>query len=112
MPPTMVQVQTEELPRDTRMTLVKDEYLSEYPPYRFRAGTVILVDRVTAERWRRRNIGVDSAETDKTAAELKRAELERLRSEIEALESGEALGDLGIPVTPETRTIKRAGRRG
>lgn len=105
-------VRSEELPRDTRMTLLKDEYISEYPPYRYRAGTVILVDRITANRWRERNIAVDSAETDKTVAELKRLELERLQNEIAALESGEAVGDMGIPVTSSTRTVARSASRG
>lgn len=107
MPATMIQ--TEELPRDTRMTLLQDEYLSEYPPFRYKAGTVILVDRVTAIRWRLRGVAVDSAQTDKTAAELKRAELKRLQEQIAALESGEATGDMGIPVAA-TRTVARSTR--
>lgn len=80
--------QTDELPRDTRMTLVHDEYLSEWEQaglMRFRAGTVLMVDAQTATRWRRKGIAVDSAETDKTIREQKAAELARLQAEIAAL---------------------------
>jgi hypothetical protein len=96
-----------ELPRNVRMTLRRDEYISEYKPYRFRAGTVILVDEETAQRWRQNDVAVDSAETDKTAAELKKAQIAALQQQIVDLESGEAVGDLGVTPEIAARAVKR-----
>mgnify|MGYP000878590957 FL=1 len=39
-----------EQPQDVRMTLNRDEYLSEYGG-RLLAGTVVVVDEKTARRW-------------------------------------------------------------
>lgn len=75
----------EVLPQDTRMTLVQDGYLSEHGG-RLKAGTVVMVDEPTAERWRRKHIAVDSAETDKTLREQKAAQLAALQAEIDQLE--------------------------
>ncbi len=73
-----------------RMTLTTDQFLSELKPPRLRAGTVVLVNEETAERWERIGVAVPAAETDKTAAEQKRLQLEALRKEIEELENGTA----------------------
>lgn len=73
-----------ELPRDTRMTLVRDEYLSEYDG-RLAAGTVVLVDERTARRWLEKGIARPSEETDKTLREQKLAQLERLKAEIDEI---------------------------
>ena len=91
-----------ELPQDIRMTLVEAEYLSEYGG-RLPPGTVVLVDEPTAERWRRKGIAVDSAETDKTLKEQKRAKLAALQAEIEALEHG------GQPAIQPNRRVRGRG---
>lgn len=95
------------LPRTERMTLLGDEFISEFKPYRFKAGTVILVDVETAQRWRDNGVAVDSAETDKTAAEMKKAQLLALQKQIEDLERGDAVGNLGIEV-PASRRVRRS----
>lgn len=81
----LVMTQIEEAPRDTRMTLVHDEFLNEYGG-RLKAGTVVLVDAATARKWETKQIAVPSAITDKTLREQKEAALQRIREEIEALE--------------------------
>jgi hypothetical protein len=111
MPVTRAALKEPSLPRDTRMTLLGDEVISEYKPYRFKAGTVILVDAETAQRWRENNVAVDSAETDKTAAEQKRARIADLQREIEALESGEAVGEVGIEPEITQARSRRTARR-
>lgn len=73
-----------ELPRTTRVTLVRDEFLSEYDG-RLKAGTVVLVDERTARRWLDKGIAVPSEQTDKTQLEQKIAQLARLQAEIEAI---------------------------
>lgn len=83
-----VLIQQPDLPKTVRMTLTQDNFGADGLAHRIRAGTVVLTDEVTAERWRQLGIAVDAAETDKTLMEQKRAELERLSAELAALESG------------------------
>jgi len=90
---------------DIRMTLVRDEFINDLPPRRFKAGTVVMVNQTTADRWERFNIAVPSAETDQTAADQKRAQLAALQAEIEALESHEAINTSGA-----VQTLPRRGR--
>ena len=88
-------------PRDIRMTLLYDLFIPDLKPYRYKAGTVVKVDQETADRWLENHIAVNAAETDKTYAEQKKAELARLQAQIRDLEAGEAEGDMGLPVPPE-----------
>lgn len=88
------------LPQNVRMTLNRDEYLSEYGG-RLLAGTVVVVDEKTARRWLDKDIARPSEETDKTLAEQKRAELARLKAELEALEAEGKSGNYASIVTRE-----------
>lgn len=95
-----------------RMTLLGDEFMSEYGGA-LKAGTVVVVDPATANRWRQKRVAVDSAETDKTLREQKLAEIERLRAEVEAIPPsgnfGDSVGRGGE--APTGREVQRAGRR-
>lgn len=101
MPMQLMQV--EEAPRDTRMTLVRDEFLNEYGG-RLRAGTVVLVSEATARKWRGLGIAIDSAITDKTLKEQKLAALQALQDEIEGLDQPPELnGPLYRALAPSER---------
>lgn len=89
-----------ELPQDVRMTLNRDEFLSEYGGS-LRAGTVVVVDEKTARRWLDKGIARPSEETDKTLAEQKRAELARLQAEIADIEAAGKQGNYASIVTRE-----------
>ena len=74
---------------NVRMTLVSDNFISEYEgddgTGRHPAGRVLVVDEKTAQRWRNKGIAIDSAETDKTLLEEKKARLLALQAEIDAI---------------------------
>ena len=89
-----------EQPQDVRMTLNRDEYLSEYGGSLL-AGTVVVVDEKTARRWLDKGIARPSEETDKTLAEQKRAELERIQAELAELEAVGKSGQYASIVTRE-----------
>lgn len=76
-----------QLAGDIRMTLLDDNYIADLRPHRFKAGTVVLVNEETAERWEHLGIARPSEETDKTAAEQLRARKEALEKQIAELES-------------------------
>ena len=83
----------EDLPRDVRVTLTNDQYLSEYDEGnsgRFKAGTVMLVDERTARRWLQKGIARPAAETDQTQREQKAAEIARLQADLAQLEEDAA----------------------
>lgn len=92
----------QDLELDTRMTLLKTEFSQEWGG-RLEAGTVVLVDKKTADRWRRKHIAVDSAETDKTLLEQKQARLLALQAEVESLRTE------GTPAIerPSERRVRR-----
>ena len=81
------------LPRDIRMALLNDNYISEFDDGgdgHFKAGDVLVVDEKTARRWQDKGIARPAGESDRTRREQKAAELARLKAEIEALEAVEA----------------------
>lgn len=89
--------------KNIRMTLTATEFLREYGG-RLPAGTVVLVDEETAERWREFGIATDSAETDLTLKEQKAAQIKALQAELEAIEEH---GSLPVDAT----RVARAGRK-
>ena len=72
----------------TRMTVVQDEYLSEYGG-RIPAGSAVEVPDEVAEKWERMGIATPSKKSDQTAREARRAELE---AQLAALDEEEASG--------------------
>jgi hypothetical protein len=77
-----------DLPRTVRMTLLVDNFNADGRSGRMcKAGTVLMVDKATAERWRDLEIAVDSAETDKTIREQKAAQVAALQAELAAMEA-------------------------
>lgn len=97
--------QTNPLRGTIRMTLTRTEFCRELGG-RLMAGTVVLVNEETADRWRLDGIAVDSAETDKTLKEQKLAELARLQAEIEAIGTPAAADDRS-PAATRHRTVQR-----
>lgn len=105
----MQQTDIVDLPRTNRLTLVHNEYLSEYDG-RLSAGTVVLVDDRTARRWLDKGIAVPSAETDKTLREQKLAELARLQAEIDAIGSEDMAPVTRAGGAPSEREVLRPRR--
>ena len=99
---------TIEAPASHRLTLVNDQYLSEHGG-RLKAGTVVLVDDLTARRWLEKGIAVPSSETDKTMREQKLAEMERLKAEIAALEEAEPKPAVTRPGGVPVERLRRQG---
>jgi len=89
MEASLMATDTAEQIQNTRMTLVSDNYISEYEgddgTGRHPAGRVLIVDEKTAQRWRNKGIAIDAAETDKTLLEEKKARMAALQAEIDAI---------------------------
>jgi len=107
--------ETTDLPRDVRVALMHDEYLSEYADGgsgRYKAGDVLIVDERTARRWLEKGIARPAAGSDKTRREQKLAELARVKAELEALEAVEVGTYRELDVTSVVPTRGRpAGSR-
>ena len=88
-----------------KMALVNNEFLEEYGGW-CPAGSVLIVDEDTAERWYERGIAKPAATTDKTVREIKRDQnLKRLQA---AAVDDDEDAPVSIGKQPVGRTTRRA----